>query len=81
MRFIQQQWESYRDLVLGPSGAGGIQQIECRRAFFGGAAAMLNALMKDLTPGEDPQPEDFAKLAAIDAELQQFAKDVKERKA
>src|SRR3546814_11107890 len=44
---LNNEWDTFREMVLAPD-APDIQLSEMRRAFFGGAAALFNVLMRKL---------------------------------
>lgn len=66
---LKQQWENYVAAVLPPT-APLVQQTETQRAFYAGATAMFDLVMRS-ADGTDDESE--AALAAIQAELEAFA--------
>lgn len=68
-RRIHEKWDSYRREVL-PSTAPQVQIVECRRAFYAGAAALLSLQLHDLEGGE----EGWAMMDGIQRELAEFGK-------
>jgi hypothetical protein len=46
MNSFEKQWNDYYKLVV-PVNAGPTQLIETRRAFYAGAIALMNVIMKD----------------------------------
>lgn len=77
VRRINNEWLNYRRDVM-PKGAPDVQYIECRRAFMAGAEACYRVIMRMLEPGQEATDADLRKMAELDAELRQFAIDVKE---
>jgi hypothetical protein len=73
---VQEEWLSYREAVV-PSNASSVQLQECRRAFYGGAHAILQRIVGSLTPGGEPEPSDLRMMDEIEAELQDFLERVK----
>jgi hypothetical protein len=73
-------WREYRTLVI-PLEAPPIQARESRRAFYAGANAMLVGIIKMLDPGDDVTNADLARMDSIQAELEQFARDIAEGRA
>lgn len=71
MRTIQEQWESYLNVVL-PKNAPQIQVTECRRAFYAGAQAMMTVFT---SIGEPDISEDagVALIEGFNSELSSFA--------
>jgi hypothetical protein len=72
---IGRWWQDYARRVL-PAGAPQVQRWETRRAFYAGAAAMLDAIMHGMTPGDEPTEADLAHMDALAAELTGFGRDV-----
>jgi hypothetical protein len=77
---LGEQWRDYRARVI-PVQAPTIQARECRRAFYAGAASMLQVIMVGLEPGLEPTKEDLAKMDELMAELDRFADALKEGRA
>ncbi|MGH6967801.1 MAG: hypothetical protein ACREEN_01680 [Stellaceae bacterium] len=73
-------WRTYAERVV-PANASTAQRLECRRAFFAGAAGLFGQIMNNLDEGEEPTDADFARLDAIQAELEQFNSEVLAGKA
>lgn len=68
---IFSKWQRYeREVVLARAGI--VQREECRRAFYAGCAAM-HGLIFAATDDDDPEE----RLAALDVELKDIAKDLR----
>lgn len=46
MRTIADQWSDFDRLILRPTGAGNVQRVETKRAFYAGAQAVLNVMLE-----------------------------------
>lgn len=68
---IERAFASYRRMVMS-AGAGPVQVKETRQAFFAGAAVLMQAVMQNLSDGQDVTADDMAMMAAIQAELDAF---------
>lgn len=62
-------WASYRQEVL-PQGAGEVQIVETRRAFYAGAAGLFYAIMRNLDPDAEPTERDLAMVSDLAQELE-----------
>ena len=80
MKRFEAEWFSYRREVL-PRNASVGQVEECRRAFYGGAAAIHSVLMQMLTPGPKVTDEDHRRMQELFDELVEFGESVKPRGA
>ena len=80
-RRLEKSWQDYFTTVLKPAGAGSIQVIETRRAFYAGAQALLAAMVRSMGPGLEPTDADMQMMDDLDAELLEFTKAVRERRA
>lgn len=78
MKLIEQGFNSYRTTVI-PKNAPEIQVTECRRAFFAGAAILLESMMKIMDADREPTANDLAKMADIQAELDAFGAELDKR--
>lgn len=67
-------FDGYRGNVM-PPGAGPVQILECKRAFFAGARSLLDLMMAATDAGDDVTARDEAIMAAIDRELDQWMTD------
>lgn len=73
-KYLDQCWREYERTVL-PKDAPAIQRLECRRAFFAGAASLYGVVMKNLSPGEDNTEADMAMMLDVHNELMACAAD------
>jgi hypothetical protein len=80
MKLIETQWHEFRRRVM-PKDAGDVQLIEMRRAFFAGAWAYYALVMNVLDVGEEATARDLEIMAALDAEMREFAERVKRGEA
>lgn len=71
MKILKPLWESYRGRVI-PQGAPPVQIMECRRAFYSGAGALLGKLMAQASDGDDITPEDEQMLMTVQQELEEY---------
>ena len=53
-----------------------IQQTEMRRAFYGGAGALLLTMMQNVSDSDDMQPQDEDLMRDVAGELDSFQRDV-----
>lgn len=74
---IAEQWDDFaRALELHKTSP--VQRQEMRRAFYGGAWALYNLQMNEVSVhGDDATPEDLQMMADLDQELREFAENVK----
>lgn len=78
---INALWNQFRTQVMHPA-APADQVREMRRAFYAGVECTLNRLGQEMTPGDSlDDPTDELVIKEVQAELQQFAADVKAGKA
>ena len=81
MGLIETAWLDYAAKVI-PPGAPRVQVTESRRAFYAGARALLAGMVEVLgTEDKEPTQADMATMDAIQAELDQFLKDIGDGKA
>jgi len=73
---LEPEWLSYRKEVI-PKDAGGVQIEECRRAFYGGAVALFNAVMTMLDPQVEATEADLQKMQDLQEELAAFGLSVR----
>jgi hypothetical protein len=73
---IGEAWASYQAQVV-PADAPPVQREECKRAFYAGAQAMYQAVMRAVEPADEDACE--ARLAAIGQEMQDFLRLFKKR--
>ena len=76
---IGNAWATFERVL--PADAPDIQKQEMRRAFYGGAQALLGGLLKALEPGGKTTEGDLATIDGVNAELKRFAEDVLNGKA
>lgn len=81
MKRIAKAWNSYYEKVLVPVGAGRVQIIECRRAFYAGANALFGGIFENLTPGSEAEPADEQMLSDYQDEIEAFGEDIKAGRA
>ena len=72
---LAQQWQSF-ELATGVAVTAPIQRQEMRRAFYGGAAALLDAMMLGFTDDTEPTEADMQYMDSIAKELKKFGEDV-----
>jgi hypothetical protein len=72
---LAQQWTSF-ELMTGVVKTSGIQRHEMRRAFYAGAAALMDAMMIGLSADAEPTEADMQYMDSIADELRQFAENV-----
>jgi len=65
-------WTSYRRDVV-PADAPPVQLIECRRAFYAGAAAMLSGMMDAAGEPGEPGEQDIRRVEDLAGEVSRFA--------
>lgn len=73
---LRKAWESYRNEVL-PQNAPFFQVLECRRAFYAGAQALMSGVLNSLDPGSNPTEQDIEIMTGIQSELSQFCESVR----
>jgi hypothetical protein len=69
-KLIQGGWEGYK-MQLDPR-AGAVQVEETRIAFYAGAHHVFQSIMTAMDPGKEPTEQDMARIALIQAELDEF---------
>ena len=70
---IETEWRAYAELTI-PFGASDAQRIECRKAFYAGATALVRALGK-LGPGGDPIKTYLAVFRGAADDLKRFIEE------
>lgn len=75
MKLIEDAWLSYLRQVL-PENAPEVQVIECRRAFYGGAATLFGSIMRSLSPGNGVTENDLQVMFDLEAELKAYSKEL-----
>jgi hypothetical protein len=71
VKLIEKSWDSYKQLVV-PGNASPVQIDETRKAFYAGAAGVLEAVLTCLGPGEEPTDADLKMMDSIKAEIDAF---------
>lgn len=74
---IQEKWDEFSRLVLPPA-CSTIQRWEMRRAFYAGVEGLFKLIIKDLTPGSEPQEADLEMLSDMTLELAEFGERIKQ---
>ncbi|OFW05681.1 MAG: hypothetical protein A3H96_11515 [Acidobacteria bacterium RIFCSPLOWO2_02_FULL_67_36] len=72
-------WSLFEAMAL-PKDAGVVQRQECRRAFYGGAAAMLELFTQIGEPGFE-EDAGVRRVEAISVVLAQFGEDIQAGRA
>jgi hypothetical protein len=72
VKIIESNWEAYRRLVV-PKDAGSPQIDEAKKAFYAGAATLMEAVLTLLSPGDEPTDSDLVMMDSIQRELDDFA--------
>lgn len=72
---IMESWNEFSRKVIHPNSPQ-IQRIEMRRAFYAGAAFVLEGITKDMSPGDQVQDSDIQILEDISSELVDFAEQM-----
>lgn len=77
------EWQNFWEKVYKPVGVmpGSNQYIECRRAFYGGASSFMALLSTETDQGPDITELDLDYIDALQAEFDQYAKDLAEGRA
>lgn len=73
-------WVRFEQTVLDPIGAGDVQRQEVRRAFYSGAAALLELVLDIGEPGFE-EDAGVNRLAKLEAEIAQFSDDLAQGRA
>lgn len=61
-------WETFRDKVI-PVNAPDVQKREMKVAFYAGAFELLQLVVRELTPDEEPTEQDIELLDRLDKEI------------
>lgn len=77
MNHIDDRWKTYRLKVI-PLDAPELQSVECRRAFYAGAGAVLDMLLRSTAQG---QVQAVREVQGLQAEVERFRADVRADKA
>jgi hypothetical protein len=73
-------WAKYEREVM-PRDAGETQRRESRNCFYAGAAVLFSIIMRNMSAGDEPQPEDMELLDNLAAEIKAFELETVERAA
>jgi hypothetical protein len=68
---IAKAWDAFAARVMPPN-VSDIQRREMKRAFYAGAAVLLEIQLQVLEPGTEPTQKDLAVMDRIAAELKAF---------
>ena len=77
---IEEKWHSYRRDVI-PDGAPEVQLTECRRAFYAGAAGLMNLVVGGMSDEPEPTQADLDMMDELKAELDAFGRAVRSGEA
>lgn len=82
-RMLDDEWRDYFEKILKPAGVrpGTTQYVETRRAFFGGAISFMALLNSDTDAGGDMTQLDMDYVDALQAEFDQYSRDLAEGRA
>lgn len=70
-RPIETIWQKYRQLVM-PATASAVQVEETHKAFFAGAAALFELVMKIMDSDREPTANDLRNMDKVAGELRRF---------
>jgi hypothetical protein len=73
-QLFEKAWERYAKFAVHPQ-ASGAQKRETRRAFYAGAIALFDTIMKRMTPDAEVTEEDTQALDNLARELEAFSED------
>jgi hypothetical protein len=79
-RLIEAGWTTLRAIAI-PADASEAQLRDMRIAFFAGARHLLGSIMSILDAGEEPSEADLNRMDRINAELEKFIAEMKQRGA
>jgi len=69
---VADMWALFEAVTM-PTAAGAVQRRECRRAFYAGAAALLQLVMQMAGTGIEEEAS-IRRLTALEVELREFGK-------
>lgn len=75
-KLIGEAWLKYSHGILDPIRADRIQRQETKRAFYAGASSLLESVMRNLAPGDEPTEPDLTMMVDIQKELDDFVRSV-----
>ncbi len=80
-RPVEEAWEGFDKSVM-PDGASELQRTEMKRSFYAGAHTLFSILMDESDDGDDePTEENLHMMRDVQADIQQFVKDLRESEA
>jgi len=68
-KIIEAEWDLFRREILRREGTGPAQLRDARHAYYRGAKAMLELLLKNLAPGGEATAGDLELFGALEEEL------------
>lgn len=77
-RYIAEAWASFEARCMHPN-AGEAQRREMRGAFYAGAMVLFSTMQNEVTDGDEITEGDMSMMEALDAELQAFGQEARER--
>ena len=78
---MAEQWDDF-SLLVGLYNMSSVQRQEMRRAFYAGAASIMDAMMVGFDTGDDePTEEDMQYISSLHEEMTKFGKDIAAGKA
>lgn len=75
-QLMAEEWDKFARAVM-PRGASEDQRREMRRAFYGGAQAILFGVIAAFAPESEPTEADLEIMHNLSSELSDFADKVK----
>lgn len=72
---LEAGWREFERTVV-PAEAGPIQRQETRRAFYAGAIHLFGHVTGSISPGDDVTEADLRILTDLQAEMDQYVKDL-----
>lgn len=76
LKVVASLWENFEAKILTPINAGRVQRIETRRAFYAGAAGVIDAIMINAAKGTEVTTSDEELMNGIAQEFLDFAEDM-----
>jgi len=73
---ISEQWDDF-SLRVGLYNVSSIQRQEMRRAFYGGAASILAALVTELDDNREPTEADMEYISSLHREIGKYGEDLR----
>lgn len=79
---MAEQWDEFARKILPKDlDCPATQRIEMRRAFYGGAQAILFMVIMAFAPEAEPTAEDLQVMEDLDQELKDFGKLIEQGRA